>query len=107
MCLVARGGCSHQCTVAPGQGVVCSCPPAQYLNSSNRTCEAVDYCTSHRRCSQLCEQYKTTVKCSCQPGWRLDPDGDTCHSTGRLAAARGGGGTEVRGQQRTEEVEGE
>ncbi|KAK0138017.1 Low-density lipoprotein receptor-related protein 1B [Merluccius polli] len=80
-CLVARGGCSHQCTVAPGKGVVCSCPPGLHLDSSNKTCEAVDYCSRHLRCSQVCEQYKTTVKCSCHPGWRLDPDGDTCHST--------------------------
>uniref|UniRef100_A0A8C5A5R6 EGF-like domain-containing protein n=1 Tax=Gadus morhua TaxID=8049 RepID=A0A8C5A5R6_GADMO len=80
-CLVARGGCSHQCTVAPGKGVVCSCPPGLHLDAGNKTCEAVDYCSRHLRCSQVCEQYKTTVKCSCRPGWRLDPDGDTCHST--------------------------
>uniref|UniRef100_A0A8D2ZZH8 EGF-like domain-containing protein n=1 Tax=Scophthalmus maximus TaxID=52904 RepID=A0A8D2ZZH8_SCOMX len=81
MCLVARGGCSHQCTVAPGKGVVCSCPPGLHLDSSNKTCEVVDYCSRHLKCSQVCEQYKTTVKCSCYPGWMLDPDGDSCHST--------------------------
>ncbi|TNN88761.1 Low-density lipoprotein receptor-related protein 1B [Liparis tanakae] len=81
MCLVARGGCSHQCTVAPGQGVVCFCPPGLHLDSSNKTCEVVDYCSSHLKCSQVCEQYKTTVKCSCYPGWTLDQDGDSCHST--------------------------
>lgn len=82
MCLVARGGCSHQCTVAPGKGVVCFCPPGLHLDSSNKTCEVVDYCSRHLKCSQVCEQYKTTVKCSCYPGWMLDPDGDSCHSTG-------------------------
>lgn len=82
LCLVARGGCSHQCTVAPGKGVVCSCPPGLHLDSSNKTCEVVDYCSRHLKCSQVCEQYKTTVKCSCYPGWVLDPDGDSCHSTG-------------------------
>eukprot|EP00066_Takifugu_rubripes_P020818 XP_011610084.1 PREDICTED: low-density lipoprotein receptor-related protein 1B [Takifugu rubripes] len=81
LCLVARGGCSHQCTVAPGKGVVCFCPPGLHLDSSNKTCEVVDYCSRHLKCSQLCEQYKTTVKCSCYPGWTLDPDGDSCHST--------------------------
>uniref|UniRef100_A0A3P9M179 Low density lipoprotein receptor-related protein 1Bb n=1 Tax=Oryzias latipes TaxID=8090 RepID=A0A3P9M179_ORYLA len=81
MCLVARGGCSHQCTVAPGKGVVCSCPPGLHLDSSNKTCEVVDYCSRHLKCSQVCEQYKTTVKCSCYPGWTLDSDGDSCHST--------------------------
>ncbi|KAM9364417.1 LOW QUALITY PROTEIN: low-density lipoprotein receptor-related protein 1B-like [Pholidichthys leucotaenia] len=81
LCLVARGGCSHQCTVAPGKGVVCSCPPGLHLDSSNKTCEVVDYCSRHLKCSQVCEQYKTTVKCSCYPGWMLDSDGDSCHST--------------------------
>uniref|UniRef100_A0A8K9XGV9 EGF-like domain-containing protein n=1 Tax=Oncorhynchus mykiss TaxID=8022 RepID=A0A8K9XGV9_ONCMY len=80
-CLVAKGGCSHQCTVVPGTGVVCSCPAGLQLDSNNRTCEAVDYCSRHLKCSQMCEQYKTTVKCSCYPGWRLGPDGDSCHST--------------------------
>ncbi|XP_037542041.1 low-density lipoprotein receptor-related protein 1B [Nematolebias whitei] len=81
MCLVARGGCSHQCTVAPGKGVVCSCPPGLHLDWSNKTCEVVDYCSRHLKCSQVCEQYKTTVKCSCYPGWILDSDGDSCHSS--------------------------
>lgn len=85
LCLVARGGCSHQCTVAPGKGVVCFCPPGLHLDSSNKTCEMVDYCSRHLKCSQVCEQYKTTVKCSCYPGWALDPDGDSCHSTGNSA----------------------
>lgn len=82
MCLIARGGCSHQCTVAPGKGVVCSCPPGLHLDWSNKTCEVVDYCSRHLKCSQVCEQYKTTVKCSCYPGWILDSDGDSCHSAG-------------------------
>ncbi|XP_076159537.1 low-density lipoprotein receptor-related protein 1B-like [Alosa pseudoharengus] len=80
-CSVRNGGCSHQCSVAPGRGVVCSCPSGLHLGSDNRSCEAVDYCTKHLKCSQVCEQYKTTVKCSCYPGWRLDPDGEECHST--------------------------
>ncbi|CAB1347080.1 unnamed protein product, partial [Coregonus sp. 'balchen'] len=61
-CLVAKGGCSHQCMVVPGTGVVCSCPTGLHLDSNNRTCEAVDYCSRHLKCSQMCEQYKTTVK---------------------------------------------
>uniref|UniRef100_A0AAY4C4Y4 EGF-like domain-containing protein n=1 Tax=Denticeps clupeoides TaxID=299321 RepID=A0AAY4C4Y4_9TELE len=81
VCLAGNGGCSHQCSVAPGRGVVCSCPAGLHLSRDNRTCEAVDYCAKHLKCSQVCEQYKTTVKCSCYPGWRLDPDGEECHST--------------------------
>ncbi|XP_058248902.1 low-density lipoprotein receptor-related protein 1B isoform X4 [Hemibagrus wyckioides] len=80
-CLQANGGCSHQCSVAPSRGVVCSCPTGLYLASDNKSCEVVDYCTRHLKCSQRCEQFKTTVKCSCYPGWRLDPDGESCHST--------------------------
>ncbi|XP_016375775.1 low-density lipoprotein receptor-related protein 1B-like [Sinocyclocheilus rhinocerous] len=80
-CLQGNGGCSHQCSVIPSKGVVCSCPIGLHLGSDNRTCETVDYCSAHLKCSQICEQHKTTVKCSCYPGWRLDPDGENCHST--------------------------
>lgn len=81
-CLQGNGGCSHQCAVIPSKGVVCSCPTGLHLGSDNRTCETVDYCSAHLKCSQICEQHKTTVKCSCYPGWSLDPDGESCHSTG-------------------------
>ncbi|XP_016379393.1 low-density lipoprotein receptor-related protein 1B-like, partial [Sinocyclocheilus rhinocerous] len=81
-CLVRKGGCSHECLVAPGKGVVCSCPVGFQLGSDSRTCEVLDYCTKHLRCSQVCEQHKNTVKCSCYPGWSLGPDGDSCYSTG-------------------------
>ncbi|MGH0120697.1 UNVERIFIED_CONTAM: hypothetical protein FKN15_035083 [Acipenser sinensis] len=80
-CSLDNGGCSHQCAVAPGRGIVCSCPVGLNLNSDNKTCETVDYCSRHLKCSQVCEQYKTTVKCSCYDGWRLSPDGENCHST--------------------------
>ncbi|KAJ8003649.1 hypothetical protein DPEC_G00150520 [Dallia pectoralis] len=80
-CVLGNGGCSHQCDVAPGRGVVCSCPAGLSLSPDNRTCETLDYCSRHLNCSQVCEQYKTTVKCSCYPGWRLEPDGDSCQST--------------------------
>ncbi|RXM28322.1 Low-density lipoprotein receptor-related protein 1B [Acipenser ruthenus] len=81
-CSLNNGGCSHQCAMAPGRGIVCSCPVGLHLNSDNKTCETVDYCSRHLKCSQVCEQYKTTVKCSCYDGWRLSPDGENCHSTG-------------------------
>uniref|UniRef100_A0A672N2Q2 Low-density lipoprotein receptor-related protein 1B-like n=1 Tax=Sinocyclocheilus grahami TaxID=75366 RepID=A0A672N2Q2_SINGR len=82
-CLVRKGGCSHECLVAPGKGVVCSCPVGFQLGSDSRTCEVLDYCTKHLRCSQVCEQHKNTVKCSCYSGWSLGPDGDSCYSTGK------------------------
>ncbi|XP_026091548.1 low-density lipoprotein receptor-related protein 1B [Carassius auratus] len=80
-CSVRKGGCSHECSVAPGKGVVCSCPAGFQLGSDGRTCEVLDYCTKHLRCSQVCEQHKNTVKCSCYPGWSLGPDGDSCYDT--------------------------
>ncbi|XP_029103120.1 low-density lipoprotein receptor-related protein 1B-like isoform X3 [Scleropages formosus] len=80
-CSQNKGGCSHHCAVAPGRGVVCSCPPGLHLGVNGRSCEAVDYCARRLRCSQVCEQYKTTVKCSCYPGWRLGPDGEECQNT--------------------------
>ncbi|KAJ8247101.1 hypothetical protein GJAV_G00258730 [Gymnothorax javanicus] len=79
-CVLDNGGCSHQCSMAPGRGVVCSCPAGLHLGADNKTCETVDYCTAHLKCSQVCEQYKATVKCSCYPGWRLEPDGENCQS---------------------------
>lgn len=82
-CSVRKGGCSHECSVAPGKGVVCSCPAGFQLGLDGRTCEVLDYCTKHLRCSQVCEQHKNTVKCSCYPGWSLGPDGDSCYSTGK------------------------
>lgn len=81
-CLQGNGGCSHQCAVIPSKGVVCSCPDGLNLGSDNRTCETVDYCTRHLKCSQICEQHKTVVKCSCYPGWTLDLDGESCSSIG-------------------------
>ncbi|CAB1328019.1 unnamed protein product, partial [Coregonus sp. 'balchen'] len=80
-CILGNGGCSHQCAVAPGRGVACSCPAGLSLSPNNKTCQTLDYCSRHLKCSQVCEQYKTTVKCSCYPGWRLELDGDSCQST--------------------------
>lgn len=83
-CREANGGCSHQCSVIPGKGAVCSCPTGLHLGSDNRSCEVVDYCSRHLKCSQSCEQQKTVVKCSCYPGWSLEPDGESCYSTGTM-----------------------
>ncbi|XP_077129136.1 low-density lipoprotein receptor-related protein 1B isoform X2 [Ranitomeya variabilis] len=79
-CYLNNGGCSHQCSVAPGRGIVCSCPQGMYLSVDNKTCDIVDYCTKHLRCSQVCEQHKNVVKCSCYEGWTLNPDGETCNN---------------------------
>ncbi|XP_043939564.1 prolow-density lipoprotein receptor-related protein 1 [Protopterus annectens] len=79
-CSLSNGGCSHNCTVAPGEGIICSCPLGMELGSDNKTCQIQSYCAKHLKCSQRCEQDKFTVKCSCYEGWALDIDGESCYS---------------------------
>ncbi|XP_059108788.1 low-density lipoprotein receptor-related protein 1B-like [Peromyscus eremicus] len=81
-CSLNNGGCSNHCSVVPGRGIVCSCPEGHQLKKDNRTCEIVDYCASHQRCSQVCGQHKHMVKCSCYKGWTLGTDGESCTSVG-------------------------
>lgn len=83
-CSLNNGGCSHQCSVVPGGRIVCSCPAGFSLSIDNKTCEIMDYCTKHLKCSQVCEQHKNTVKCSCYEGWKLSKDGENCVSSGKL-----------------------
>ncbi|XP_051039808.1 low-density lipoprotein receptor-related protein 1B-like [Phodopus roborovskii] len=85
-CSLNNGGCSNHCSVVPGRGIVCSCPEGHQLKKDNRTCEIMDYCASHQRCSQVCEQHKHMVKCSCYEGWTLGMDGETCTSVGPFEA---------------------
>ncbi|KAG8452515.1 hypothetical protein GDO86_004341 [Hymenochirus boettgeri] len=79
-CYLNNGGCSHNCTVAPGEGIVCSCPLGMEPGPDNKTCQIMSYCAKHLRCSQRCEQEKDIVKCSCYEGWILDSDKESCSS---------------------------
>nr|XP_019597875.1 PREDICTED: prolow-density lipoprotein receptor-related protein 1 isoform X3 [Rhinolophus sinicus] len=79
-CSLNNGGCSHNCTVAPGEGIVCSCPLGMELGPDNHTCQIQSYCAKHLKCSQKCDQNKFSVKCSCYEGWVLEPDGESCRS---------------------------
>ncbi|XP_045081182.1 low-density lipoprotein receptor-related protein 1-like [Coregonus clupeaformis] len=81
LCSLDNGDCSHNCTVAPGEGVVCSCPLGMELGSDNKTCQIQSFCAKHLKCSQRCEQDKFSVKCSCYEGWELEPDQENCKST--------------------------
>lgn len=83
LCSLNNGGCSHNCTVAPGEGIACSCPLGMELGADNKTCQIQSYCAKHLKCSQKCEQDKYNVKCSCYEGWMLEPDGESCRSTGK------------------------
>nr|XP_032823068.1 low-density lipoprotein receptor-related protein 1-like isoform X2 [Petromyzon marinus] len=81
LCQSDKGGCSHNCTVTPVDGLVCSCPKGMQLGEDRKTCNFTDYCARHLRCSQRCEQEKGAVKCGCYDGWRLMLDGKSCRST--------------------------
>ncbi|XP_053083242.1 low-density lipoprotein receptor-related protein 1 isoform X3 [Pangasianodon hypophthalmus] len=81
LCSLENGGCSHNCSVAPGLGIVCSCPLGMELSANNKTCQIQGFCAKHLKCSQRCEQDKFTVKCSCYDGWALEPDMESCRST--------------------------
>ncbi|XP_017271351.1 low-density lipoprotein receptor-related protein 1 isoform X3 [Kryptolebias marmoratus] len=81
LCSMNNGDCSHNCTVAPGEGVICSCPLGMELGSDNKTCQIQSFCAKHLKCSQRCEQDKFSVKCSCYEGWELEPDMESCKST--------------------------
>uniref|UniRef100_A0AAR2JKN9 EGF-like domain-containing protein n=1 Tax=Pygocentrus nattereri TaxID=42514 RepID=A0AAR2JKN9_PYGNA len=81
LCSLDNGGCSHNCTVAPGEGILCSCPLGMELGTDNKTCQIQGFCAKHLKCSQRCEQDKFNVKCSCYEGWVLEPDMESCRST--------------------------
>ncbi|KAJ8369720.1 hypothetical protein SKAU_G00097480 [Synaphobranchus kaupii] len=80
LCSLENGGCSHNCTVAPGEGILCSCPLGMELGADNKTCQLQSFCAKHLKCSQRCEQEKNSVKCSCYEGWALEPDRESCKS---------------------------
>uniref|UniRef100_A0A8C5MM23 EGF-like domain-containing protein n=1 Tax=Leptobrachium leishanense TaxID=445787 RepID=A0A8C5MM23_9ANUR len=80
-CSLNNGGCSHNCTVAPGEGIVCSCPLGMETGPDNKTCQIQSFCAKHLKCSQRCEQEKLAVKCSCYDGWVLEADNENCRST--------------------------
>lgn len=88
-CSLNNGGCSHNCSVAPGEGIVCSCPLGMELGPDNHTCQIQSYCAKHLKCSQKCDQNKYSVKCSCYEGWVLEPDGESCRSLGKPGCSLG------------------
>lgn len=94
LCSLDNGDCSHNCTVAPGEGVICSCPLGMELGPDNKTCQIQSFCAKHLKCSQRCEQDKFSAKCSCYEGWELEPDMENCKSMGKGGgrSKEGGGG---------------
>lgn len=82
LCALDNGGCSHNCSIIPGEGYMCSCPLGMELGADNKTCQIQSFCAKHLKCSQKCEQEKSSVKCSCYEGWELESDMESCKSTG-------------------------
>lgn len=83
LCSLDNGGCSHNCSIIPGEGFMCSCPLGMELGADNKTCQIQSFCAKHLKCSQKCEQEKSSVKCSCYKGWELEADMESCKSTGK------------------------
>lgn len=83
LCSVDNGGCSHNCSIIPGEGFMCSCPLGMELGADNKTCLIQSFCAKHLKCSQKCDQEKSSVKCSCYEGWELEVDMESCKSTGK------------------------
>uniref|UniRef100_A0AAZ3Q1Z1 EGF-like domain-containing protein n=1 Tax=Oncorhynchus tshawytscha TaxID=74940 RepID=A0AAZ3Q1Z1_ONCTS len=81
LCSIDNGGCSHNCSIIPGEGFMCSCPLGMELGADNKTCNIMNLCAKHLKCSQKCEQEKSSVKCSCYEGWELETDMESCKST--------------------------
>uniref|UniRef100_A0A3Q2NMI4 LDL receptor related protein 1 n=1 Tax=Fundulus heteroclitus TaxID=8078 RepID=A0A3Q2NMI4_FUNHE len=81
LCSVDNGGCSHNCSIIPGEGFMCSCPLGMELGADNKTCQIQSFCAKHLKCSQKCEQEKSRVKCSCYEGWELEADMESCKSS--------------------------
>ncbi|XP_030279710.1 low-density lipoprotein receptor-related protein 1-like isoform X1 [Sparus aurata] len=81
LCALDNGGCSHNCSIIPGEGFMCSCPLGMELGADNKTCQIQSFCAKHLKCSQKCEQEKSSVKCSCYEGWELESDMESCKST--------------------------
>ncbi|XP_029576228.1 low-density lipoprotein receptor-related protein 1-like [Salmo trutta] len=81
LCSIDNGDCSHNCSIVPGEGFMCSCPLGMELGADNRTCNIMNLCAKHLKCSQKCEQEKSSVKCSCYEGWELETDMESCKST--------------------------
>ncbi|XP_023125210.2 low-density lipoprotein receptor-related protein 1 isoform X1 [Amphiprion ocellaris] len=81
LCSLDNGGCSHNCSIIPGEGFMCSCPLGMELGADNKTCQIQSFCAKHLKCSQKCEQEKSSVKCSCYEGWELEADMESCKST--------------------------
>jgi hypothetical protein len=62
--------------------MVCYCPDKLHLQTDGLTCLLAHPCDMWGTCSQGCIPLKKKHKCTCEPGYKLQSDGFTCHSNG-------------------------
>ncbi|XP_062447296.1 hemicentin-2 [Rhea pennata] len=75
--LVGRGG------PAPGLGVQTPCPPG--FVRRNGACADLDECQMLNQCQHECRNSEGSYRCACPAGYRLLPNGRTCHDVDECA----------------------
>ncbi|XDB46846.1 hypothetical protein ABFV05_000462 [Capra hircus] len=57
----------------------CACHPGYQLSEDKKACADVDECLDVSIiCDQLCINSVGTYECSCEEGFRIGSDGETC-----------------------------
>jgi hypothetical protein len=77
--------CEHKC-VSSLDGGVCVCKDGfEVYKNDSRSCVDKDECLEWGYCTQYCENFKGSFKCSCGKGYKLGKDGKTCTAEGTTA----------------------
>ncbi|CAH2292234.1 low-density lipo receptor-related 2-like, partial [Pelobates cultripes] len=75
-------GCSVSCHVTP-HGPECTCDKGFRLGNNPNECVDINECKEYYPCSQSCINENGTYRCTCHPGYLLEPDGHHCKVTGK------------------------
>uniref|UniRef100_A0A915JQ96 Multiple epidermal growth factor-like domains protein 6 n=1 Tax=Romanomermis culicivorax TaxID=13658 RepID=A0A915JQ96_ROMCU len=77
-CLVANGGCHHDCCNTIGT-FYCRCWPGFQLANDQKSCEDVDECkVENGGCEYRCVNANGGFRCECPANKQLHPDGRRC-----------------------------
>ncbi|KAF4521568.1 hypothetical protein B566_EDAN001288 [Ephemera danica] len=95
MCEKAK--CSHECLARP-KGPLCLCPPGFELGHNSETeCLDVNECEWTDICYQRCHNLPGSFECSCDRGYRVDPNNDKkCLAEGKEGVMVFSSLTEIR-----------